>query len=77
MMEYTSSNHNEETRQFLVTFAQKLWENCPSECLKGDKEIFRLIPFIANIPGMPKILKDFKEAKTATGESFMKEAMSA
>lgn len=75
-MEFSTISEYDEIRSILINLIQDIWQNCQTECLKSRRELFRLIPYISNINGIPNILKELKMIKTINDESYIQEMMS-
>ena len=56
---------------------QNLWQNCKNECLKPKRELFRLIPLVSNVNGIPQILKELKQIKIDHEESYIHQVLSS
>jgi hypothetical protein len=75
-MEFSTISDYDEIRGILINLIQDVWQNCQTECLKSRRELFRLIPYVSNINGIPNILKELKMIKTINNESYIQEMMS-
>ena len=65
-----------DIRNSLVSLIQSLWQNWRSEWLKSGRELFRLIPLVSNVHGIPIILRELKQIKNESDMVYVQEIMS-